>query len=103
VIPAGASAGRGLKREGANDRRRHSRGREESGPFKGLLLPDTSPQRQDVTGLNDRALVERYEALRADLDRTRHMDKRLALHRELQNLAAERQRRHPLAITPLHS
>jgi len=53
--------------------------------------------------MNDRALVERYDALRADLDRTREMDKRLALHRELQNLAAERQRRHPLAITPLRS
>jgi hypothetical protein len=57
----------------------------------------------DVTGLNDRALVERYDALRADLDRTRETDKRLALHRELQNLAAERQRRHPLATTPLRS
>ncbi len=53
--------------------------------------------------MNDRALVERYDALRADLDRTREMDKRLALHRELQNLAAERQRRHPLAITPPRS
>ena len=57
----------------------------------------------DPTGLNDRALVERYDALRADLDRTRDMDKRLALHRELQNLAIERQRRHPLAMTPLRS
>jgi hypothetical protein len=57
----------------------------------------------DVAGLNDRALVERYDLLRADLDRTRETDKRLALHRELQNLAAERQRRHPLAITPLRS
>lgn len=57
----------------------------------------------DPTGLNDRALVERYDALRADLDRTRDMDKRLALHQELQNLAAERQRRHPHAITPLRS
>ncbi len=53
--------------------------------------------------MNDRALVERYDALRADLDRTRDTDKRLALHRELGNLAAERQRRHPLAITPLRS
>ncbi len=57
----------------------------------------------DPTGLNDRALMERYDALRADLDRTRDMDKRLALHRELHNLAAERQRRHPPVITPLHS
>jgi hypothetical protein len=57
----------------------------------------------DATSLNDRALVERYNALRADLDRTRDMDKRLALHRELQNLAAERQRRHPLAIAPIRS
>jgi hypothetical protein len=57
----------------------------------------------DPTGLNDRALLERYNALRADLDRTREMDKRLALHRELQNLAAERQRRHPLTIAPLRS
>jgi hypothetical protein len=57
----------------------------------------------DVTSLNDRALVERYDALRADLDRTRDMDKRLALHRELHNLAAERQRRHPPAITTLRS
>ena len=47
--------------------------------------------------------MERYDALRADLDRTRDMDKRLALHGELHNLAAERQRRHPLAITPLRS
>jgi hypothetical protein len=60
-------------------------------------------ERMDPTGLNDRALVERYDALRADLDRTRDTDKRLALHGELQNLAAERQRRHPLAITPLRS
>jgi hypothetical protein len=57
----------------------------------------------DPTGLNDRALVERYNALRADLDRTRDMEKRLALHRELQNLASERQRRHPLATAPLRS
>jgi hypothetical protein len=57
----------------------------------------------DVTSLNDRALVERYDFLRADLDRTRDTDKRLALHRELQNLAAERQRRHPLANPPLRS
>ena len=57
----------------------------------------------DVTGLNDRALVKRYDALRADLDRTRETEKRLALHRELGNLAAERQRRHPLTITPLRS
>ena len=62
-----------------------------------------SVERMDPTGMNDRALVERYDALRADLDRTRDMDKRLALHRELQNLASERQRRHPLAITPLRS
>ena len=62
-----------------------------------------SVERMDPTGMNDRALVERYDALRADLDRTREMDKRLALHRELQNLAAERQRRHPLAIAPLRS
>jgi hypothetical protein len=62
-----------------------------------------SVERMDTTGLNDRALVERYDALRADLDRTRDMDKRLALHRELQNLAAERQRRHPLAVTSLRS
>jgi len=55
----------------------------------------------DATGLNDRALVERYNALRADLGRTRETAKRLALHRELQNLADERQRRHPLAKTPL--
>jgi hypothetical protein len=54
----------------------------------------------DPTGLNDKALVERYAALRADLDRTRETDKRLALHRELRGLAAERQRRHPLAVTP---
>jgi hypothetical protein len=57
----------------------------------------------DAIALNDRALVERYDALRADLDRTRDTDKRLALHGELRNLAAERQRRHPLAITPLRS
>jgi hypothetical protein len=57
----------------------------------------------DPTGLNDTALVERYAALRADLDRTREVDKRLELHRELQNLAAERQRRHPLAMAPLRS
>ncbi len=57
----------------------------------------------DVTGLNNRALVERYDALRADLDRTHDTDKRLALHRELGNLAAERQRRHPLAMTLLRS
>jgi hypothetical protein len=57
----------------------------------------------DPTGLNDRALVERYNALRADLDRTRDMEKRLALHTELQNLASERQRRHPLATAPLPS
>jgi hypothetical protein len=62
-----------------------------------------SVERMDVTGLNDRALVEQYDALRADLDRTRDTDKRLALHRELHNLAAERQRRNPLAITPLRS
>ena len=55
----------------------------------------------DVTNLNNRALVERYNALRADLDRTRETEKRLALHRELGSLAAERQRRHPLAATPL--
>jgi hypothetical protein len=57
----------------------------------------------DVTGLNDRALVERYNLLRADLERTRETDKRLELHRELGNLAAERQRRHPLATTSRHS
>jgi hypothetical protein len=55
----------------------------------------------DITGLNDRALVERYNALQADLGRTREMEKRLALHQELHNLAAERQRRHPLAVSPL--
>jgi hypothetical protein len=55
----------------------------------------------DITGLNDRALVERYNALQADLGRTREMDKRLALHRELYNLAEERKRRHPLAVAPL--
>ena len=33
----------------------------------------------DPTGLNDTALVERYAALRADLDRTREVDKRLEL------------------------
>jgi hypothetical protein len=57
----------------------------------------------DVTDLNNRALVERYDALRADLDRTRDTEKRLALHRELGKLAAERQRRHPLAVAPLRS
>jgi hypothetical protein len=53
----------------------------------------------DVTDLNDRALVERYNALRADLDRTRDTEKRLGLHRELRNIATERQRRHPVATT----
>jgi hypothetical protein len=54
----------------------------------------------DVMSLNNRALVERYNALRADLDRTRETEKRLALHRELGSLAAERQRRHPLTVAP---
>jgi hypothetical protein len=53
----------------------------------------------DVTDLNDRALVERYNALRADLDRTRDTEKRLDLHQELRNIATERQRRHPVAAT----
>jgi hypothetical protein len=53
----------------------------------------------DATVLNDRALVERYDALRADLGRTRDTERRLALHRELQSLAAERQRRSPVSTT----
>jgi hypothetical protein len=55
----------------------------------------------DVTELNDKALVERYNALQADLDRTRDTKKRLNLHQELRNLATERQRRHPLATAAL--
>jgi hypothetical protein len=80
-----------------------------SGPLKARRLSAVtnaaprSVKGMDVTGLNDRALVERYNALRADLDRTRETDKRLALHRELRNLAVERQRRHPLAVSPLPS
>lgn len=56
-----------------------------------------SLERMEVTALHDRALIERYDLLRADLDRTRDTEKRLALHRELGSLAAERKRRHPMA------